>query len=186
MGKYIDYYLKHDGEKLKYTVNQILKTKFAWLPMIYYDDVYSIASVVVWHCEQKYNENKNTKFNTWFRFCLERKIKTYITYFNRDKRGLKGEDGERISDVYLDAPINEDGDCLRDMIADKPNDECYDMQRVNEYVATLSNDAKKVLRLLVKGYKNNEISKMLGYSEKKVSELIKFMRSERRIKILRR
>ena len=165
MGKYVEYYLKKDEEKLKYIVNGILKTKFGWLPMSYYDDVYSIASVVLWRCEQKYDEGKKTKFDTWFKFCLERKIKTYITYINREKRSKKDE-------ICIDTPIDEKGNCWKDIIADKPIPECYDNQRINEYLATLSNDAKQVLSLLVKGYKNNEISKILGYSEKRVSDLI--------------
>ena len=53
MGKYIEFYMEQDARRLKQTIDSILKTKYAWMPMIYYDDVYSIGEIVVWQCEEK-------------------------------------------------------------------------------------------------------------------------------------
>ena len=186
MGKYIELYMEHDARKLKHTVDGILKTKFAWLPMIYYDDVYSIGATVLWHCEKKYDKTKNINFDTWLKFCLERKIKTYVTYTNREKRSKKDKTGKRIADVCIDTPINEKGDCLKDILVGETDIGYYDNDSVVEYLSTLSTDAKKVLKLLVEGSKNKEISEKLGYPERRVSDLISFMKAPRRVKILRR
>ena len=186
MGKYIELYMEQDARKLKQIIDGILKTKFAWMPMIYYDDVYSIGEIVVWQCEEKYDETKNKDFNKWLKFCLERKIKTYITHINREKRSNKDKTGKRIADISIDTPINENGDYLGDILVGETDIGYCDSDAVTEYLSTLSTDAKKVLKLLVEGYNKREIREKLGYSERRVSDLIRFMKAPRRVKILRR
>lgn len=186
MGKYVSYYLKNGSYELMKLTDSILKKDFAWLPMSYYDDVYSLASMLLWECEQKYDNKKNTQFNEWFKFCLKRKIKTYITFINRDKRTQKDNQGKPIADVSIDAPIQENGDCLGDIIADSVNEGFRDNTSVDKYISTLPNEAKRVLKMLVDGYNIAEISNALGCSRGHINDIIKLMKSERRIKILRR
>ena len=106
--------------------------------------------------------------------------------YDREKRSKKDKTGKRIADVCIDTPINEKGDCLKDILVGETDIGYYDNDSVAEYLSTLSTDAKKVLKLLVEGYKNKEISEKLGYPERRVSDLISFMKAPRRVKILRR
>ena len=95
-------------------------------------------------------------------------------------------------DLKLDSETNiivdsdENGDYLGDILVGETDIGYCDSDAVTEYLSTLSTDAKKVLKLLVEGYNKREIREKLGYSESRVSDLIRFMKAPRRVKILRR
>ena len=119
MGQYVDFYCENENKELKKIVNPILTRRFAWIPQKDYDDFYSIASMVIWDCEQKFDGKKikTKKFKSFVSACIHNKIKTHITYMNRDKRMIKDEDGNPLHNSSLDAPIDDEnnstlGDCL--------------------------------------------------------------------------
>ena len=124
MGQYVDFYCGNENKELKKIVNPILIKNFAWIPQKDFDDFYSIASQVVWDCEQKFDSKKvrTKKFKSFVSTCIHNKIKTHITYMNRDKRMMKDEDGNPLYNVSLDTPISEeDNSTISDYLSAKCN-----------------------------------------------------------------
>ena len=107
MKSWVDFYCGNNNKELKKLVNKILISNFGWVASSEYDDFYSLAAQVIWSCEQNFSNDKNTSFNTYLISCLIRKIKTRITYMNRDKRKQKDIEGNLIADISYDELIND-------------------------------------------------------------------------------
>lgn len=124
MGQYVDYYCKDDNKELKKIVNQIIATKFNWIPQKDYDDLYSIASMVVWDCEKRFDPTKvrTEKFQSFLSACIQNKIKTYVTAMNRNKRTAKDKEGNPIQNVSLDAPVRDDKTTFGEYLSFNIND----------------------------------------------------------------
>ena len=58
MGKYVTCYCGNNNQALISLVDRLIEKNFGWLPQMYYDDFYSIASKVVWDCERQYKKSK--------------------------------------------------------------------------------------------------------------------------------
>lgn len=182
MGQYVDFYCDNENRELKKIVKPILERRFAWIPQMEYDDFYSIASMVVWDCEQKFDEGKvkTKKFKSFVSTCIHNKIKTHITYMNRDKRMLKDEDGNPLHNSSLDAPISEeDNSTLGDYLSTDTNVEnevveenCND-ENVEEFLGSLSNRQRKIIELKMNGYSPDEIKQMLNLSNGEYNSAIK-------------
>lgn len=72
-------------------------------------DFYSLANEVFTKCLTSYDETKPASFDTFLWNCLSRKIKSHLSYLNRDKRKDKDAEGNFIQDESLDRAIDVDG-----------------------------------------------------------------------------
>ena len=182
----MDFYLKNDCRELKRIVISILKTRFGWIPESDYDDFISIGMQVAWDCEKKFDKTKGAEFKTYFINCLLRKIKTRVTFINRNKRCLRDENGDLITNVSLDALI-EDGDAPLMTMAVLDS---YDFEtekfsdKMTMYLQKLSKTQKKILFLISEDYSSDEIKTMLKITSEEYSDAYATIRSYRNVSIL--
>lgn len=192
MGKYIDYYCKDNCKELKRITDKILNRNFGWVPQMNYDDFYSIAGEVLWRCNMKYDESKGTKFRTYLIDCLSKKFKTRITYCNRNKRKMKDENGDPISEISMSKIINDETGTdvehalieQSDLIEDFLSKQGGFREDIQSYLLKLTKKQKKIAILIMKGYTPLEVREILGISAQKYQEQWQKMTSYEKIAIL--
>lgn len=188
MGQYVDFYCDNENRKLKKIVKPILERRFAWIPQMEYDDFYSIASMVVWDCEQKFDEGKvkTKKFKSFVSTCIHNKIKTHITYMNRDKRMAKDNEGNLLHNSSLDAPISDednstigdyiDGEfCVEEEVIGDSN------ERVECCLESLSSIQRKIIELKMEGISVEEVKQQLNLSNSEYESHMKSIKENRTI-----
>lgn len=188
MGQYVDFYCDNENKELKKIVNPILVRRFAWIPQKDYDDFYSIASMVVWDCEKKFNGEKvkTKKFKSFVSACIHNKIKTQITYMNRDKRIAKDEDGNPLQNSSLDAPIgNEDNSTLGDYIV---GESCVEEEvmgdsneRIERCLESLSSIQRKIIELKMEGISVEEVKQQLNLNNSEYENHMKAIKENRTV-----
>lgn len=173
MGQYVDFYCRNQNKELKKIVDPILYSKFAWIPQQEYDDFYSIASMVVWDCEKKFDckKVKTKKFKSFLSGCIHNKIKTHVTYMNRNKRMLKDDNGNPIRNVSFDAPIEGEIDIKEKIdsgfsVAEELNLNEENTERVQLFLDNFSGTTKKIISLIMEGKSIKDIRKILNLTEK--------------------
>ena len=192
MGQYVDFYCGNENKELKKIVNPILMKNFAWIPQKDYDDFYSIASMVVWDCEKKFDSKKvkTKKFKSFISTCIHNKIKTHITYMNRSKRMMRDEDGNPLNNSSLDVP-NEDGVDLCEKVAsdfqleDNLDSEDVIGENTISYLKALSPRQKEIAKLIMRGYNDSDyIKRKLGLTDKQYINDMKHMTCSKNTNIL--
>lgn len=163
MGRYVDYYCKNENSQLKKIVDKIIARRFPWIPYKDYDDYYSLAMMVVWDCEMKFTKDKGATFETFLIGCLERKIKSRVTYSNRQKRS------NGLSDLSIEKLIDDESSLtFEDMIA-APEEEALSTD-VEEYLDSLTRRQRRIATLTMKGYTPKDIQEILHINKKKYKE----------------
>ena len=188
MGQYVDFYCNDNNKELKKIVTPILLYKFGWLAQKDYDDFYSIASQVVWDCEQKFDGKKvkTKKFKSFVSTCIHNKIKTHITYMNRDKRMVKDDNGNPLHNSSLDAPINNednstigdyiDGEfCVEDEVIDNSN------EKVECCLEALSSIQRKIIELKMEDVSVEEVKQQLNLSNSEYESHMKAIKENRTV-----
>lgn len=192
MGQYVDFYCGNENKELKKIVDPILAVKFGWIPQQEYDDFYSIASMVVWDCEKKFDSTKvkTEKFKSFVSGCIHNKIKTHITYINRDKRMPKDENGNPIHNTSLDAPVGENENDLRNMIAsDFSVEDEVDIgdsyrQCISDYLKNLSPIQYNIARMIMAGFTSSQIKEKLNLTDKQYENHMKYLRCDKNTSII--
>jgi DNA-directed RNA polymerase specialized sigma24 family protein len=174
MGKYVTCYCGNNNQALISLVDKLIEKNFGWLPQMYYDDFYSIASKVVWDCERQYEKSKKTQFKTFLTGCLTRKFKSQITYMNREKRKCRDCNGNLLLDISMNIVDEESGiefgDTLVgssdvfDSIGTAPEEFGVNMQK---YLNSLTKQQKDIALLVSKGFTPSDIQKTLGISNER-------------------
>ena len=127
-------------------------------------------------------------FDGFLYACLFNKIKTEITKRNRKKRiadrtavslDAMNEDNEQCN--LLDF-IASDFDTFDEAVKDQGNGQYQD--KIQLYIAKLSNRQVNILNLLVDGYKPNEIQVFLKISPRQYVDDMQIMRCYENVKIL--
>lgn len=192
MGKYVDYYCINENRRLKPIVDNILKRYFGWLPQSDYDDFYSIAGQTVWDCELRYDIKKNNSFENYLKNSLLRKLKSRITYCNRQKRKQKDINGNPINEISVNALIDGDlgikieetliGDI--DVFESALDIDDYMSDEMQEYIKSLTKQQREIALLIAKGYTPTEIQNILKINNLKYQEQWSKMTSLRKISVL--
>lgn len=182
----LDSYYTDNARKLHKTVDKII-AKFGGLSDKDKDDFYSLANEVFVDVLKKYDPVQS--FDGFLYACLFNKIKTEITKRNREKRRA-----DRMA-VSLDA-INEDNeqcnlldfiasdfDTFNEAVKDQGNGQ-YQDDKIQRYIARLSNRQVSILNLLVDGYKPGEIQMFLEISSKEYVDDLQIIRCYENIRIL--
>lgn len=182
---HIESYYADNARKLHRTVDKIL-SKFGGLSGKDTDDFYSLANEVFTDVLKRYDYVRS--FDGFLYSCLSNKIMTEITRRNREKRKA-----DRTA-TSLDAINSNDEECnLLDFLPSDFDtfDEVVKMQesgqyqdKVQMYIARLSNRQVSILNLLIDGYKPNEIRRILEISPKEYSDDMQIMKCYENVKIL--
>lgn len=188
MGQYVDFYCENENKELKKIVNPILMKNFSWIPQKDFDDFYSIASQVVWDCEQKFDGKKvkTKKFKSFVSACIHNKIKTHITYMNRDKRIAKDENGNPLHNSSLDAPIDDESNStLGDYLSNDYNIEDDVMGDSDDSVESCLNclpvAQRKIIELKMEGIPVENIKQELNLSSSEYENHMKSIMENRNI-----
>ena len=188
MGQYVDFYCENENKELKKIVNPILMKNFSWIPQKDFDDFYSIASQVVWDCEQKFDGKKikTKKFKSFVSACIHNKIKTHITYMNRDKRIAKDENGNPLHNSSLDAPIDDESNStLGDYLSNDYNVEDDVIGDSDDSVESCLNclpvTQRKIIELKMEGIPVENIKQELNLSSSEYENHMKAIMENRTI-----
>ena len=182
---YMDSYYADNAKKLHRMVNKIL-FKFRGLSNKDLDDFYSLANEVFTDVLKRYDGVQS--FDGFLYSCLSNKIMTEITRRNREKRkadrmctSLDAVNGDR-EESNLFNLIPSDFDTFDEAVKAQENGQYQD--KIQIYLAKLSNRQVSILNLLVDGYKPIEIRQILEISPKEYLDDMKTMRSYENVKIL--
>ena len=174
----------NNGKKLR-AMCQKEMAKFGGIYQMDYDDFYSKAGYEITLARDTYDPKKDKSFSEYVTAVIRNAVHKEVTYRNRKKRkasieveemdenGEKNIKTEYISNVPLDAPIEEDGDSLTTLCdllpgAEDVESEIFTFQdeRVEEFMAKLSSTQKQILEMKMDGYSVPEIQEKLGLSDK--------------------
>ena len=153
-------FLKNNFKILQEQIEKLWKTKFKklFIPLnLSYDDFEGQAFLEICKNIPYYDSSKGTSIKTFCSVIVEKKLKTYATALNRDKRK---------ADTYaqsLNQSMSEENDIeLIDLIADKPElDTAIEMendQAIEKILTILPLQERKILSLKMQGFTNLEIS----------------------------
>lgn len=181
----LETYYADNARKLHSTVDKIL-SKFGGLSDKDGDDFYSLANEVFVHALKKYDYLRS--FDGFLYSCLSNKIKTDITKRNRWKRradrmsvSLDAVSGDGDGNSLLEFTAS-DFDTFEEVIRRQGNGQYHD--KVQRYLARLSNQQVNILNLLIDGYRPNEIQRLLEITPGQYADDMQTMRSYENIKIL--
>lgn len=183
MGEFLEFYCANNNKELEKIVNNILINEFGWLPKQHYEDFYSVAAQAVWQCEQNFDKEKlkSKNFKSYVKSCIHNKILSQFTHMHRDKRCLKDNNGTPMYEVSLDAPVGDDerltiediiqSDFDIDIAVSKDiNDleECS--ENIKEFIASLPDVAKKIVKMIMQDYEVCDIKNMLQITDKQYKD----------------
>ena len=175
MGKYFDFYFENN--RLQTMVDHIIKKNYGWIPQKDYDDFYSVAGQALWYCEEHFDGEKGKCFEKYLIDSIYRKIKTQITRMNRKKRN----NGQ--SDLSMEKIIDDEGNMtIGDVLITKEAPDIHPLAQ--RYIDSLSKKQRQIAELIMKGYDDYSIKKILGLTDKKFKMLCQRMRSEEKVEPL--
>ena len=135
-----------------------------------YNDFESLAGLELTKAIKTFDSEKSNLF-TYATNILQRKAKTELTFYYRDKRigDLKAESINKITND--ESQITIEGI----LVAEQERELNYLAQR---YINSLTNTQKKVAELIMSGYDVKIIKKILNLSDDRFAMIIQRMRSE--------
>lgn len=177
----------------KYCCNEMKKLKQICYPILIkiggisekdYDDFYSIALDALADSALRYDKNKDCKFETFLIGNINRKFKTEIRDRNRNKR-IPSKQIDSMSNL-----VTEDGVELSELIPssfDTYEEACgnnFKGTKIERYLNKLSFNQKRIVSLLSKGYKANEIRELLHMNSKEYSRNLAAIQSYENVRVL--
>lgn len=181
--KLLESYYKNNAKKLRSVVNKIFNKKYGGTVNKDMNEFYSVANDVLTDIalKNRYDESKG-EFDGFLYAALSLAIIDEFKRQNRDRRKAKidvidEETGElkriSVSDVYLDAPIGEDGnttvgDTIKsdyDIYSSVSVDDNYS-EKVEKYLDGLSELQRKIAKLVMDGYPVCKIKEDLNLTDK--------------------
>lgn len=182
---YMEPYYANNAKRLHNVVDRVL-FKFSGLSGKDKDDFYSLANEVFTDVLKRYDGIQS--FDGFLYACLSNKIKTEITKRNRKKRmadrmavSLDAMNGDNEQCNLLDF-IASDFDTFNEVIKAQENGHYQD--KVQQYIAKLSNRQVSILNLLIDGYNPDEVCRILEISPRKYADDLCIMRSYENVKVL--
>lgn len=135
------------------------------------DDFESLADIVLTKAfKYDYNSCASNVF-TYATNVLDRKAKSELTYYHREKRG------SGVPEISLQQIIDEENDItIEDSIASKRDEDISPLTQ--RYLDSLSKMQRNVAELIMLGYDNQSIKAELNLNEDKFKMIIKRMRAQ--------
>ncbi len=145
-----------DNQKLVYVVAQKL-TQCSVID----EDTFQTGMIGLIKAADTFDESKGYKFTTLASACIRTEL---IMAWRKENRAPPQYLMRSLSDIYADDIP------LEDLVpGDTDVDYCYS----NEFPDTLTEKERMVLRLLVLGYKQSEITRIIGDSKQNISRIYK-------------
>ncbi|MCI8770209.1 MAG: hypothetical protein HFH73_03525 [Lachnospiraceae bacterium] len=162
-----------------------------------YDDFYSRVGYEITKARESYDSFHGKSFKDYIFGVIKFSIQKEMTYKNRSKRQnfIESEEEdeygnlikkkEYITDISLDTPIDEEnGLCIGDILpssfdldnvlAEKLGD--FYSDNVKNYLEHLPEMPRKVAKLIMKGYKRDDIKRILNITEKQYIQCFTVMK----------
>lgn len=143
-----------------------------------YDDFESLAALEFTKAIKNFDSTKSNLF-TYATNILQRKAKTELTFYHRDRRigNLEAESINKIADNNAKITIE-------DVIATRQESEISYL--VNRYIASLPKMQKNVAELIIDGYDEQSIKSKLRLSDDRFKMIIQRMRAEEKVEPLKK
>jgi len=144
----------------------------------YKEELRQIGYILLSECVKSYSVAKNTKFSTFFSFCLERKIRNQL-------KSYLSHNGCYVNSLSLDQTVDEFGEFT---LADNIESNYYEYQSdslvkynslieaINKVTEDFSHIEKAICKLKQEGYSYPEIVKRLKCNYKKVDNTMQKFR----------
>lgn len=196
--KVIERYCNNNMELLKAIIDPIMVKLGRNSTSMDYDDFLSVANYELTKIVVSFDSNKNDSIDEYIKVKLPLKIKTHLTYQNRDKRKnyRKDSDGKKIElkPVYMDAQVNENGEKrdLYEVVSSSSStyeaefEDGFNSEKVEEYLNSLSNIQRKIVKMLAIGYEKKEIQNVLSITKRVFEENIKIIKCYENVRILQK
>lgn len=194
----VEDYCSNNMSKLKKICHPII-IKIGGISEKDYDDIYSLAQLLLYKCVKKYDKNnlKGASFNTFFCSVLNRRL--YATYIRDKNRKCRSntkvnKNGEVIfiPDISLDTPTPDCIATLERISVSKNLEEevIYKDKKTNinektrKYLNNLTKLQRKVAEFIMDGYSLEEIKEILHMEQSEINDCMNGMKAYRNISIL--
>ena len=173
-----------DMRKLKQIVYSQVK-RYCGDSTLHLDDYYSVANMTLWRVIETYDEEKCDNFYAFLVDCIKRKIKTELTKINN-----KMAVSTSTKTISFDME-NEDGLNLTELIdSQKKVDDCIDERNLSEnayaYVKQFDGVALKVVEMIMDGFSNNDIQRILKLTRRDFDDVMTKLKSYKNSAILKK
>jgi len=144
----------------------------------YKEDLRQVGLILLQECIASYNAVKNTKFSTFFSFCLERKIRSQVKSYH-------GQGGMYLTALSLDQTVDEFGEFtlgenIESRYPDYQSDALIKFNSVVEGIEKVTDEfngvERAICRLKQQGYTYPEIVAELSCNYKKVDNTMQKFR----------
>lgn len=157
----IDTNMQHNERLIWYTLHK-------YYPQYLKDeDMVQELRIILWRCLELYDETQGTSFSS---YCVQAMVNR-IRNIHRQQT-LPGKIPSQLM-VSLDAPIpiTEDSSITLKDIIEAPSESLLEMNYFFTFLDTLEPKHKKIVELLIEGYHQIEVSKIIGCSQPQVSRI---------------
>ena len=137
-------------EKHQNLIYQVYNTYYQGFSYLQ-DDILQCGYIGLWKACETFNKDKNTQFNTYAVACIKNEIKMFL----RKERKFRVRTEHNLTSTEMDYLFENQGDINEQ--------EQRDFERLQDAVLKEVKD-KDVFMLYSEGYKQKEISKILGLS----------------------
>ena len=160
--------------KYKFIINLLIKKYSKYLIKVNadYDEVYSECTIGFSDALKRFNEEKDASLPTFITLCVERKLKTVIKKYNRNKYKISNEA------LSLDY-IYDDDQSLMDYVVDLEHEPLKNMEDNESYIdlvksikEELTKKEYDVFLLMARNLSYVEIANILGLTPKQVDNTI--------------
>lgn len=180
----LQFYYANNAKKLRIIVDKIL-LKFGGLSNKDVDSFYSIANEVFVNVLSSYDKTHGS-FEGYLYSCLLNKVKSEITYGNRQKRKID------IIAIPIETSIGDDENfTLKDVLVDTFDlekkifgEEDVMSDKIKKYMDRLSKLQRNVVYLLSHSYKSSEIQQKLHITYKQYTDAMVGIRAYENVSIL--
>lgn len=182
-------YLYHENDeqaknilylKYKFIINLLIKKYSKYLIKVNadYDEVYSECTIGFSDALKRFDDKKDASLPTFITLCVERKLKTIIKKYNRNKYKINKES------LSLDY-VYDDDQSLMDYVIDLNHEPLKNMtedERYNELIdnikSKLTEREYNVFLLMAKNLNYNEIANILGLTSKQVDNTMQRVKNK--------
>lgn len=195
MSRYMDNEMKVGKD-----VARSIFEKIGGINQLDYDDLYSIAAYALWRCVEQYDESKCDNFHAFYCIALKKKFASW----NRDRysktrhpdAGLSQDERDekmwRVGSTFVPLDSDEVGKdknlahcfqasyCLEDEVIDDSESN----EKIDNFISRLSRTQKKIVNLIMDGFKPEQIQSELGISCKDYNEHMRIIRLHENVKYL--
>ena len=166
--------------KYKFIINLLIKKYSKYLIKVNadYDEVYSECTIGFSDALKRFNEEKDASLPTFITLCVERKLKTVIKKYNRNKYKISNEA------LSLDY-IYDDDQSLMDYVVDLEHEPLKNMEDNESYIdlvksikEELTKKEYDVFLLMARNLSYVEIANILGLTPKQVDNTMQRVKTK--------